>query len=113
LEAESIQVVRDIALKKGIKSVIKAHPNRRESEYQDKAISCGVKLVKHLSELGVVNPIFITIASAAYYDFKQFGPFLFVNDGHSNLFDFYGEEVKSFPVVSLAAGLDDCIEAIS
>jgi len=39
-----------------------------------------VKVIRSLSELQNCNPIFINLKSAAYYDFRYDGPFIFVED---------------------------------
>lgn len=107
LQEKVIEVIREVAQNLDLRAVIKAHPNRGETEYAAYTRQAGITVIKHLNELGRVNPLFITIASAAYYDFRKFGPFLFVDDGYSDLRKFYGEELPVFAIKDLSKGISE------
>lgn len=105
LESSAIETIREAGESLAIDVYLKAHPNRKLDEYSKKEAQSGLKIIGSLAEVGNIFPIFITIASAAYYDFRHLGPFLFVEDGFSDLKDFYGENVHSYSI-------DDLPEAI-
>lgn len=98
LQEKSIRHILDIAEKQKITFTIKAHPNRKDCEIQKMGLKYSTSVIRSLAVLSEVAPIFITINSAAYYDFRSQGPFIFVNDGYSNLEDFYGESLQSHSV---------------
>lgn len=110
LETRVVASLREVGKSLSIKVVVKAHPNRKSSEYENYTAATGVEIVRHLSEIQNYSPIFITIVSAAYYDFRQFGPFVFVDDGYSNIENFYGEQVKVHSVESLEQAIDECVK---
>ncbi|MBN8444750.1 MAG: hypothetical protein J0M22_04695 [Gammaproteobacteria bacterium] len=86
----------------GIPLYIKKHPNSIASDisYLDQWQEA-VKIYS-LSELRHSNPIFINISSVSYYDFKQYGPFIFVDDGIVPIKVMFGPDVISVSLSQLS-----------
>ena len=57
-----------------------------------------------------MQPIFVTIISAAFYDFREMGPFFFVGGNCSDLREFYGENIESYTINELSAAIEGYIE---
>ena len=106
LQDRIIAAIARLAESGSLAAVIKAHPNRSQADYADYRRRTGLDIVRHLNELGTVAPVFVTIASAAYYDFRQYGPFVFIDDGYSDLNDFYGENLQGCSIDELPGAID-------
>jgi hypothetical protein len=110
LQSRAVDVLREISESLSLRVFVKAHPNRKPSEYQSYSALTGVDIIKHLYEAQNYKPIFITIASAAYYDFRQYGAFIFIDSGYDNLEEFYGEKVETCPIERLEHYITDLIK---
>lgn len=110
LESDAIRKLAEISENINVSLLIKAHPNRDLSSYKEKELLSGIKIFRRLNEIENIIPIFVTIASAAYYDFRHLGPFLFVKDGYTDLEKFYGETVNSYSLEQLEGAIKTCVQ---
>jgi len=91
LEKRTVDALRTLGENLGVKVYVKIHPNRKApAELEDFTVQ-GVNAIRHLSELADVEPVFVSFYSAAYYDFRHLGPFVFVYDGFVRPEEIYGE----------------------
>jgi|GEM_PF-6712638 len=105
LQSDTIEVIRKIAIEMNTPLFIKAHPNRGDRQCKNRQKNSNVSVIQSLSELSELSPVFITINSAAYYDFRNQGPFIFIDDGFTNLEHFYGESVNSHTLETIRVAI--------
>lgn len=99
LENRTIETLRELGEKYGFDVVVKVHPNRKVKGSIGDFSLFGVKTIKNLDELENTKLVFITFCSAAYYDFRAYGHFVFILDGFVHPEEIYGE--KGLDCVSL------------
>ena len=92
LENRAVDILREFSLKYSVDTYIKIHPNRKVPVDLNQFSIAGVKVIRHLSEIKHAEPIFVSFYSAAYYDFRQLGPFIFIYDGFVWPEEVYGED---------------------
>lgn len=85
----------------GIPFYIKKHPNSISSDLQYLESWMTATKICSLSELSQSNPIFINISSVSYYDFKEYGPFVFVDDGIVSIDVMFGSDIASVKLSEL------------
>lgn len=100
-----VRSISQLASRTGIDFKVKAHPNLPGAEIRQMETEFGVAIEQSSGFLATVTPVFVTLFSAGYYDFRQYGDFLFVTSGVEDLSAIYGESVNQ---VSFA-NLDDAI----
>lgn len=91
--------------------IIKAHPNLSMSQVNGLRNKFGIEVDTSANFLEKVAPIFVTIISAAYYDFKDLGPFIFVAEDIVDLSTFYGEQVNQVTLENLEDSLKGFLAA--
>ena len=92
LENMAVNALREIGLKYNVDTYIKIHPNRKVPDDLNEYSISGVKAIKHLSDIKDADPVFISFYSAAYYDFRHLGQFIFIYDGFVRPEEVYGED---------------------
>lgn len=92
LESKAVDMLREFGRKYNVDTYVKIHPNRKVPEDLSQFSISGVKVVRHLSDLSQAAPIFVSFYSAAYYDFRHLGPFVFIYDGFVRPEEVYGED---------------------
>lgn len=92
LENKAVNILREIGLKYNVDTYIKIHPNRKVPVDLNQFSIAGVKVIRHLSDIRHAEPIFVSFYSAAYYDFRHLGPFVFIYDGFVRPEEVYGED---------------------
>lgn len=75
LESNIINMLNNTCKELNLQFFIKFHPNTSDKA-KDKYNNLNIKELKKIDDL--VNPLFITIFSTAFYDFLKYGPFLFL-----------------------------------
>lgn len=101
LEETICRCLGEFSVETGITTVIKRHPNAPHEEMNLYRKNYGLTIIKSLRELPASNPVFVTIMTAAFYDFYGEGPFLFVNEGIVPVKAVYGIDMLSTPVAGL------------
>ncbi len=104
LQTKVFNLVTEICSVLNVPVIIKTHPSTDSADLKYLENWPQAKKVRMLNEIQPGNPIFINLNSAAYYDFKSNGPFLFVDDGVVPVDVMFGSHIKK---VSL-----ECIEQI-
>lgn len=99
LENHTVVTLRELGEKYGFDVVVKVHPNRKVTGSISDCDVLGAQAIRYLNELKHSNIVFVTFCSAAYYDFREFGPFVFIFDGFVHPEKIYGE--KGLVCVSL------------
>lgn len=92
LESRAVNAIREFGLKYNIDTYVKMHPNRKVPGDLDQFSIAGVKVIRHLSDIKHAKPVFVSFYSAAYYDFRHLGPFIFIYDGFVRPEEVYGED---------------------
>jgi hypothetical protein len=109
LQQKILEQLRLFADNSGLPVSIKTHPNLSRAQSMTIEKASGLPTFKNLKSLSGVQPIFITIISAAFYDFREMGPFLFVSEELVPLDAFYGEQVNITALDGLHEALSDVI----
>lgn len=109
IQRELIERLKLIAEVCQIRMTIKAHPNLNERHMSDLRDSTGVVVVKQLpSEL--TRPIFLTLNSTAYFDFRKLGPVLFFRTNTLNPSVYFGNEIETVNETSLQPRIEALME---
>lgn len=95
LQDSIFNVLDKFCASRGISFYIKKHPNSIASDIQHLDTLKTAEKIFSLSELSHSNPIFINISSVSYYDFKEYGPFIFVDDGVVPIDVMFGSDIVS------------------
>ena len=106
LNRETICKLKSYANSARMNFFIKAHPNRSKKSSQQLERSYGVVVLSDISFLDS-TPVFISLYSSAYFEFRKHGSFFFVKD---ELFDssvLFGENILQLDFNTLETELND------
>lgn len=101
LQESIFNTLEKFCVSRGVPFYIKKHPNSISSDLQYLESWKAATKIFSLSELGQSNPIFINISSVSYYDFKDYGPFVFVDDGIVPIDVMFGSDIVSVKLSGL------------
>lgn len=101
LQESIFNTLEKFCVSRGIPFYIKKHPNAISSDLQYLESWKAATKIFSLSELSQSNPIFINISSVSYYDFKDYGPFVFVDDGIVPIDVMFGADIVSVKLSEL------------
>tara|TARA_B100000401_G_C52494450_1_gene571997 strand:- start:224 stop:697 length:474 start_codon:yes stop_codon:yes gene_type:complete len=99
LQKKLVEILQDINKQENKKVFVKFHPNRNEKEKKDFYDRYGLESIQEFNKSK--NYVFINLYSTSYFDYKKFGPFLFVKDHSFFPKYFFGDEIKSIHIDEL------------
>lgn len=83
IQAKAISELQLLSKELNVEFVVKAHPNVRE--WQIEKLQHQYKAsVQRKIQFPMMRPVFVTLNSTAFFDFKRFGPVLFYVEGSMN-----------------------------
>lgn len=101
LQEKIFNTLDEFCTSRGMPFYIKKHPNSISSDLQYLESWKVATKIFSLSELRYSNPVFINISSVSYYDFKDYGPFIFVDDGIVPIDVMFGSDIVSVKLSEL------------
>lgn len=101
LQDNIFSVLEEFCSSREIPLYIKKHPNSISSDIKYLDSWPNASKILSLSEIGNQSPTFINISSVSYYDFKEYGPFIFVDDGMVPIDVMFGREVTAVKLTEL------------
>ncbi len=105
LQLKIIGKLKEAALLFGINFVVKLHPNAATRNIDEIRKCTGVTVARYIS-FDTIRPIFFTLNSTAYFDFRHLGPVLFYIDGSMRPETYFGNEIQTVT----EAGLQNSIQ---
>ncbi|MBT8326144.1 MAG: hypothetical protein KJP21_00390, partial [Bacteroidia bacterium] len=109
LRGEVLSILNQTS-KKGLSSIqIKTHPNTKQGEIKRLQSQYEfLPIIKNL-EPPLEGLVFITLYSTAYYDFRNHGRFLFIEDDLFNPSLFFGPKIKTVHVSELKGKIEELV----
>lgn len=99
-QMRAMQTVRAVAEKHRWSAIIKAHPNTRDRELLNLSDSTKIPVQRRL-DWSLIRPIFVTLNSTAYFDFRVLGPFLFFVEKSLQPAVYFGDAIHMATAESL------------
>lgn len=83
IQTKAIRILKEIAKDLAMSFVVKAHPNTREKQIAMMSLAFRAKVSRDI-RFAEIKPIFVTLNSTAFFDFRHLGPVVFYAEGSLN-----------------------------